>query len=291
MTALDLGRATVVRQAVRLVGLGILALTVALPGQPAAAEATAHAVGIEAAGTSFKVTLSDGRVLRSPELVGAVLVAAMGEATLRLRIDAVERDPRDKRPDAPVEDAVWLHSFSVAGPDGSWGNLCQAGPDGRTQGFPLAGRARRDATLEPAEAGVFEIVCSAGAQAKCVRFGYRPWSSAPDGAALLPTYNACVYMVRGDYAGDDRPKTRNGMLIDIFDDRGIQTSDLDPGLAFEAGWAPDGAVCVHHPRVPENVTLEALEGEVPRLVGRTGAVCTEEYARAHGAVIFNRSRP
>jgi hypothetical protein len=48
---------------------------------------------------------------------------------------------------------------------------------------------------------------------------------------------------------------------------------------------------VHHPRVAEKVTLAELKARYPQLRGRTGAICTEEFARAHGALIFNRSRP
>ena len=38
-------------------------------------------------------------------------------------------------------------------------------------------------------------------------------------------------------------------------------------------------------------TLAELEVLYPALRGRTGAICTEEFARAHGALVFNRSRP
>jgi hypothetical protein len=122
-----------------------------------------------------------------------------------------------------------------------------------------------------------------------VRFGYRPWASGPDGESLAPQHAACVRMVRGDYGGT-RPFTRNGMSIDLYDLQDIQKSDMAADQAFEAGWTPDGAVCVHHPRVKENVTLEQLEAEFPRLKGRTGAVCTEDFARQHGAILFNRSK-
>ena len=60
---------------------------------------------------------------------------------------------------------------------------------------------------------------------------------------------------------------------------------------FEAGWGPEGAVCVRHVRVKDNVSLAELERLHPRLKGRTGAVCTEDFARAHGALLFNRSQP
>src|SRR5262245_43006972 len=62
---------------------------------------------IEVEGTEFKVTLTDGRVLRSPELVGATLAISTSGGPLRLRIDAVERDPDAKH------QPVWLHSFST----------------------------------------------------------------------------------------------------------------------------------------------------------------------------------
>jgi hypothetical protein len=97
-------------------------------------------------------------------------------------------------------------------------------------------------------------------------------------------------MVRADYSGDGKGTTLNGQLIDVYDRFAIQQSDADAALEFEAGWSRDGAVCVRHVRVRQNVSLEELDA-LPALHGRTGAICTEEFARAHGAVMFNRSRP
>ena len=65
---------------------------------------------VEVEGTQFKVTLTDGHVLRSSELVGATLTVATSSGPLRLRIDTVERDPDAKNP------PVWLHSFSTEAP-------------------------------------------------------------------------------------------------------------------------------------------------------------------------------
>jgi hypothetical protein len=135
---------------------------------------------VEVEGTEFKVTLSDGRVLRSAELVGATLTIDSNGGPLRLRIDAVERDPDAKNP------PVWLHSLSTEGPNGTFQNACEAGPDGRRQGFPLALRPRLDGALEPSEPGSFELVCTAGARGKCVRFGYLPWT----GETAREVYNA-----------------------------------------------------------------------------------------------------
>jgi hypothetical protein len=66
---------------------------------------------VEVEGTEFKVTLTDGRILRSPELVGATLAISASGGPIRLHIDAVERDPDAKNP------PVWLHSFSTETPE------------------------------------------------------------------------------------------------------------------------------------------------------------------------------
>ena len=162
---------------------------------------------VEVEGTQFEVTLTDGRILRSPELVGATLAISTSGGPIRLHIDAVERDPDAKNP------PVWLHSFSTDAPDGSFHNLCEAGPDGRRQGFPLAFRPRSDGALEPAEAGSFELVCTGGARGKCVRFGYLPWTSAE----MREVYNAWVRMVRVDYCGEREGTTRTGTLMGHYD--------------------------------------------------------------------------
>ena len=84
--------------------------------------------------------------------------------------------------------------------------------------------------------------CPQGVLAKCVRWGYKPWTAGRD------AHQACTRMARADYCGDGVPHTRNGTLIDMFDDRGIQRPDSPVGFSFEAGWGPQGAVCVREPR-------------------------------------------
>jgi hypothetical protein len=240
-----------------------------------AASAAAHELPrMEVQGTEFVVTLGDGRVMRSRDLAGTVLDVRFAGRPMRLRIAAVEPDPQDRT------GTVWLHTFETPAAEGGWRNFCTAGPDGRRQGFPLAGGPD----------GV-ELSCTAGAIAKCVRFGYRRWTNAADGASLAPLHAACVRMVRADYGGAGRPWTKDGMRIDLYDDRGVQRPENGADEVFEAGWGPGGAVCVHHVRVGDKATLTELETLYPGLRGRTGAACTEEFARAHGALVFNRSRP
>jgi hypothetical protein len=184
---------------------------------------------------------------------------------------------------------VWLHGFSVEAADGSWSNLCGVGPDGRRQGFPLAGRAQPDGTIVAAGPGEFASTRTGGAEGKCVRFGYHPWENPPNGAPMLPLYNACVHLVRADYVGDGSATRRNGQPIDIYDAFGIQSSANDPSQEFAAGWGLNGAVCVNHVRAKDNATLDGLAAHRPLLAGRVGDVCTEAFARAHGAILFDRS--
>ena len=171
-------------------------------------------VSVAAAQTQFRLTLADGRILRSLDLIGAKLTVSTENGIVKVRVAVVEKDP------AAQQGEVWLHTFMAQQPD------------------------------------QFDVVCTADARAKCVRFGYRPW--VPEEAVL---YNTCTRVVRGDYGG-----LGDGMLIDIYDGDGRRKLELDaPKIYFEARWTPAGAVCVRHVRVKENTSLAALEAAFPQL--------------------------
>jgi ADYC domain len=237
---------------------------------------------VEVTGTTLRARRPDGSSLEGAALVGSVLVVARGGETLRVRIADVEHDARDPRGE------VLLYDFRVVAPDGAEEPLCRPDPDGRRLGLPLAGRSDSAGILRPGAGNEFELVCTAGARGKCVRFGYAPWRETPDGRPMLDWYNACVRMMRGDYCGDGRPFTRDGTIIDIYDRIGVQRSDGDPSFRFEAVWGPGGALCVAHPRIPEIVDLEGLGRACPRLAAKLGpAACNED---APGGLLINRSR-
>jgi ADYC domain-containing protein len=254
----------------------ILAQAGALATIACALAAERTVVRIEAIGTAFRVTLSDGSIKQGSELAGAVLVFDIAGQRLRIRIAAITPDPIDKTGN--------IRNAETDAP------LCSPDPDGKQLGFPLAGRSAADGRFIEAEPTTFELICTSGAQGKCVRFGYRPWEKAPDGRPMRAHYNACVRMLRADYCGDGRSWTRDGTLIDMSDDLGIQKSDTlkDPSFSFEAGWSPEGAVCTARTRIPENLTLERLKTYCPRLAVMPS--CDEATARAAGALLFNRSR-
>jgi hypothetical protein len=233
-------------------------------------------------GTSFRMAAADGRVLRSADLVGAVIGVRLHGSEQRIRIDAIAADPADP--------ALLLHSISIEQPGKGWQPLCQVAPDRTRAAYPIAGRSASDGTLAASGDGDIEIVCTSGAQGKCLRLGYRPWARLPDGSAMLPAFNACVRMMRADYAGRGTPETRDGTLVYVSDKLGIRSPELNNHLEFEAGWDEHGAVCVRHPRVKGLASLEQIAASSPRLAGRVGPACTRAAAEALGAVIFNNSR-
>jgi hypothetical protein len=231
-------------------------------------------------GTVFRIALPDGGVLAQDQLPGTVLTLGDGTgAQRRIRIDAVEPDARD-----PSGETIL---YTLSEPDvgtGAWHNACEPDPDGRRLGFPLAGAFTSSGTYQPAHGGIL-ITCTGGAEGKCIRFGYKPWRTTPDGVWLQPYYQACVRLVRADYGGDGTGHTSNGTPIDLFDRIGIQRDEIASGMTLEAAFGPDGAICVAHTRLPELVSLDAVKGRYPRLAGHLGPDCSE----AANALLFVRS--
>jgi ADYC domain len=254
------------------------------------AGATVRIDTVEVDGTAFRIGLSNGQMLQGAALEGATLrIVLAGDPVPRsIRIQKIVTDPTDP------EGEVLLYRISVVDPvTGALDEVCEPDARGERWAFPLAGQW--DANGRRIADKGFTLTCSAGAQGKCVRFGYKPWKERPDGIRLADYHQTCVRVVRADYCG--RGTTRDGMLIDIYDRVGIQRPADDAeqeGLRFEAAWNPEGAVCVAHTRVPENMTLAHLGEVCPRLRGHLGgAECTAEAAasgRFGSALLFNRSR-
>jgi ADYC domain len=261
--------------------LGVMWASAALSAASSAQPSLEH---IRAAGTEFRISLSDGRVLLGAQLIGAVLsIIDRNGDPQAVRIDAIEPDPTD--PDQEIQ----LHTLSVQDPaTGSWSNFCAPGPDGIAKAFPLSGTWTADGRHMPDE-NAFALICTGGAIGKCVRWGYKPWRSGPDGVALWDYHQACVRMVRADYGGDGVGHTRDNTPVDVFDRLGILKPAPDPGrLSFEAAWGVNGAVCVRKPRIAEIASLPELEQRYPRLHDRTGETCREDRTGA-GILILNRS--
>jgi hypothetical protein len=229
---------------------------------PALAGVVGQQVRVE--GTRFEIIQPDGSRVAQQDLVGAVVSFGDGSGMeRRLRIDGVSPDPRD------IAGGTMLYALSEqTGPSGEWENVCKPDPDGHRFAFPLAGSFAADGRYRH-EDGRILITCTGGAEAKCIRFGYKPWDHLPDGRSLEPYYQACVRAVRADYCGDGVGHTRDGTLIDIFDHVGIEVDQSVPGIRFEAAFNPDGAVCVNETRLPHVFDRASLSATCPRLAAVT----------------------
>ncbi|MGQ0528560.1 MAG: ADYC domain-containing protein [Panacagrimonas sp.] len=248
------------------------------PASAPAAEPAASDATLTVEGSAFVLRTADGRVLRGPELEGAIVhVALDGDAAAPMKLASITPDPENAD--------ILRHEFHTQDGQGGWKSACAPNKDGETWGLPLdlpVGHPGRD--------GDITVSCVSGVVAKCVRWGYPPWSKGPGGEDLAPFHASCVRMARADYCGDGQPHTKEGTSIDNFDDLGIQTRGAadDPSYVFEAGWTPQGAVCVNHTRWTDVVTLDALKTQCPRLAAAPH--CDEITARSLGARMFNASR-
>jgi ADYC domain len=114
-----------------------------------------------------------------------------------------------------------------------------------------------------------------------------------DGRPGWDYHQACTRLIRADYCGDGRSHTREGTPVEIIDRLG-EAEEPGTGLAFEAGWTPEGASCVARHRLPGG-SADAVAAACPaRLKGRAGpaASCTlaGELARPE-VLLMNKSRP
>jgi hypothetical protein len=244
---------------------------------------------VDVDGTVFRVELFSGKVLLGPDLVGATLsLSQPGGITQAIKIESVKIDPTD-----PDHETLLYHFLAVNTDTGQSSEVCELNPDGERWGFPV--RGQWDAEGRHISDSGYTLTCSDGAQGKCVRFGYKPWKTLANGMHLEPYHQACIRLVRADYCGG-HGTTRNGMLIDIYDTIGINAPDPKAsaaGVRFEAAWSPAGALCVAHTRVPENVTLDELARDCPRLLGHLGPTACragQPNDSRQPALLYNGSR-
>jgi hypothetical protein len=221
-------------------------------------------------GTALRATASDGTVVEGADWVGAIVQASVGDETIDLRIAAVEADAADPSIEWYV---LELEGESICGP-GQRG-LFMPGVWDETG-------ARHDAFAGDQDVA-FSFSCETGALAKCIDWGYAPHAVGAD------AHQTCTRLVRADYCGTGEPHTANGTLVDVFDTLGVMEPDTSVDLAFEAGWGPDGALCVSRPRYVE---LDAAGDEIVASCLDELPVCdTAIAAVAQGATLMNRSAP
>jgi hypothetical protein len=123
--------------------VAVRAFTSAALASAVPVSASAQALTVE--GTEFVLTMADGRVLRSSDLVGATLKVRSEGRNIEVAIKSVEKDPYS------VGGQVFLHRFLVKDDSGKLTNLCAPDAQGKSLGFPV-----------PDGRGGFDLTCTSG---------------------------------------------------------------------------------------------------------------------------------
>jgi hypothetical protein len=245
--------------------------------------------------------------LHGDDLEGAHLIAQVKDLStspptielVEYRIADVQEEVSGYDPTGTGETYLYTLEENVDG-TGNWQPACPQDEDDRRVAIPLSdiydehGDRIDSSTL-------FTFGCTTGAIAKCYRWGYRPWVTGYGNLENL--HWTCTRVARADYCGNGTAHTHAGTAINVWDTLPppgpIQAQGSQvPGMVFEAGWNPDGAVCLSHARWQFGGPLIALgcpdrliAPEPPSLLD--GSTACDSVAQALGldstALMFNES--
>jgi hypothetical protein len=226
---------------------------------------------LELDGPSLVAHTLDGQALAREELAGLLLPFST-DAGETAWVTLTEARAHPDVADLP------LYTLTIKGE-----SLCEDGGAGFfVPGIWDESGARTDRVDTGDTSADTTFACTVGVIAKCVAWGYRPWSGHTE------LHQTCTRMARADYCGNGVPHTENGTWIDLYDIRSIQTPVPNDALSFEAGWGPNGAVCVNQPRFVDYT----LTGEVlyPTCWSTKPTCDSWSAAQSQGAQLGNDSR-
>src|SRR5262249_41928737 len=157
--------------------LGLALLGLGLLHAPAAAPPSATTPRVVAG--HLVLTRDDGTPLPPTALLGAeLLVQHLAAGPVLTTITALRPDPR--APDGPIT----LYDVALYPPaPGQWAPLCLPDPEGHAWALPVTGTWTAAGRYVPLPPGQWTWTCTAGAHAKCLRWGYRPWATTAGGAS------------------------------------------------------------------------------------------------------------
>ncbi len=202
------------------------------------------------------VAEQDGVTLHGTDLAGAHVYAqahAPGNpsstALVEYRITGVEAEAAMYDPTGTGATYLYTLEQNVDGAD-DWQAACLADADGKHVAIPLTA-TWDDHGNRVESTALFTFGCTTGVIAKCYRWGYRPWVTGY--GDLVATHWTCTRVARADYCGNGTSHTRDGTMINVWDNLPapgpIQAHGTTPtGMLFEAGWNTHGAVCFSHAR-------------------------------------------
>ena len=222
------------------------------------------------------VVSSGGRTLDLRRATGAVLELLLDDGDLACGAHRPHRDRSGtaggRRPSSTT---------SASSPtDGTWQPVCAREADGAPH-----------AVLRPAPSGAIAILCTARALGKCIRLGYRPWAERRGVAARARIGRPASSWSAADYCGDGRGTTRDGMLIDLYDDLGVQERSGAPDLGLRGGLGGRGRSA--SPIRACRRTSRSRRSPPPARASPAGSAPTAPSSRARrlGApLLFNASR-
>ena len=220
-----------------------------------------------AADASLAVGASSGafphinRYLEGPELTGRIIQAEYSDGSVHdYRIGDVQPLQAERVVPSTLAPTGPVWRYVVEGwsePDSAWTPVCGPDPVDNYRGAVVEDGtwdASGHHLLDPA----YDLVsfgCPNGVVYKCsALWGYFPfgYAAAPGGwVSGWDEHQTCTRLARADYCGTGHSWTKDGTLINSWDNHlpPIQVrGDPDPEFFFEAGWTPDGASCLSKKR-------------------------------------------
>ena len=181
-------------------------------------------------GTSLNGTSLNGTSLNGTSTVGSTWTGTASNGTsVKLRIDAAAQG-------TGTNTDIWFYKVSYQTSAG-WSPLCGLDTSGvPIQAIAVAGIWSGTANAYSPSTTKFTWACRLKTVAKCVELGYKTWKGYTNQMA------SCVRMLRADYCGTGTSYTRDGQLLNVYDNVGVQ-ADTE-AWQLEAGWTPSGAMCV-----------------------------------------------
>jgi hypothetical protein len=247
--------------------------------------------GLQFNGSTFTGTidLGDGPVQKTgADFIGAEMSLTSGAQQLTLRFDDIFENPAQPGVD------VYFHKISVRDDAvGTWSSLCYDPAGQPTEAILMANYWDLQTGARHDDPAVVTFACRHAVLAKCVEWGYVPWSTAKvckgpscTVISLRDHHQACTRMARADYCGDGRSYTFNGTPIDLFDKLSpviqARTTKAIGTWTVEAEWGPNGATCVG-----DDLRLTMYD---ERQISYPFPSCIAERYDSHCGD-FNKSRP
>jgi hypothetical protein len=224
--------------------------------------------GISLNGISLNGSTLNGLSMSSATLasrVGSKWTGTLSNATsLQLRIDSATKG-------TGTNADVGMYGISYQA-DGVWKPLCGTGV------LAVAVPGTWSATAAYAASTTqLTFACRGKAIAKCVEFGYKPWTGRTKQLAT------CTRMLRGDYCGTGIAYTADGQQVNFYDNVGLQPDAASWDV--EAEWKATGARCI----TSKGATRFVLTGRAkpPCIGGAVKEISNCGHNFSSGAVLIN----